>query len=178
MTPTPFRGRCWTCGHDHDQDRETYWQLLQRTAALAAQPEQPIGLDAVRQAIEERDDMEQKYHALAEQMVYHGNSVSWWHSKATAYRDAIDKVWDALRAAGIRADGTKTCADGVRELAALAAQPTAEPVAWRWNERGHWFDWKTDWSHHDRAKEMGFQIEYAYTLRNSASRCLKRRSTP
>lgn len=77
-----------------------------------------MGLDAIRQAIEERDEMERKYHDLAEHMVYHGNSVSWWHSKATAYRNAIDEVWDALKAAGIRADGTKTCADGVRELAA------------------------------------------------------------
>jgi len=77
-----------------------------------------IGLDAIRQAIEERDSMEQRYHELAEHMVYHGNSVSWWHSKATAYRDAIDRVWYELKAAGIVCDGRKTCADGVRELAA------------------------------------------------------------
>ena len=84
---------------------------------LGLEPER-MGLDAIRQAIEERDSMEQQYHDLAEHMVYHGNSVSWWHSKATAYRNAIDEVWGALNAAGIRADGTKTCADGVRELAA------------------------------------------------------------
>lgn len=77
-----------------------------------------MGLDAIRQAIEERDAMERQYHDLAEHMVYQGNSVSWWHSKAAAYRNAIDEVWDALMAAGVRADGTKTCADGVRELAA------------------------------------------------------------
>ena len=77
-----------------------------------------MGLDAIRQAIEERDEMERKYHDLAEHMVYRGNSVAWWHSKATAYRNAIDEAWDALTTAGIRADGTKTCADGVRELAA------------------------------------------------------------
>ena len=77
----------------------------------------PVGLDAVRQAIEERDDMERKYHDLAEHMVYHGNSVSWWHSKARAYRDAVDKVWSELKAAGIVCDGIKTSADGVRELA-------------------------------------------------------------
>ena len=76
-----------------------------------------MGLDAIRQAIDDRDAMEMKYHDLAEHMVYHGNSVSWWHSKATAYRDAIDRVWDELKAAGIVCDGRKTCADGVRELA-------------------------------------------------------------
>lgn len=85
---------------------------------LLGQAPERMGLDAIRQAIEERDAMERQYHDLAENMVYHGNSVSWWHSKAIAYRNAIDEVWDALRAAGIRADGTKTCADGVRELAA------------------------------------------------------------
>lgn len=39
-----------------------------------------------------------------------------------------------------------------------------EPVAWRWTESNgqHWFDWRTDWTHHDRAKAMGFAIEYAY----------------
>jgi hypothetical protein len=85
---------------------------------MTDQPPLPerMGLDAIRQAIEERDAMERQYHDLAEQMVYPGNSVSWWHSKATAYRNAIDNVWDALRAAGIRYDGAKTCADGVREL--------------------------------------------------------------
>lgn len=40
-----------------------------------------------------------------------------------------------------------------------------EPVAWRWTESNgqHWFDWRTDWTHHDRANAMGFAIEYAYT---------------
>lgn len=87
------------------------------TDGLGLVPER-MGLDAIRQAIEERDAMERKYHDLAEHMVYHGNSVSWWHSKAIAYRDAIDAVWAELRAAGVTADGKKTCADGVRELAA------------------------------------------------------------
>lgn len=76
------------------------------------------GLDVIRQCIEERDAMERQYHDLAEHMTFEGNSVSWWHSKAIAYRNAVDEVWGALHAAGIRADGKKTCADGVRELAA------------------------------------------------------------
>src|SRR5690554_4553725 len=38
-----------------------------------------------------------------------------------------------------------------------------EPVAWRWSESNgeRWFDWTTDWSHHDRAAKMGCLIEYA-----------------
>lgn len=38
-----------------------------------------------------------------------------------------------------------------------------EPVAWRWSESNgeRWFDWTTDWSHHDRAVKMGCLIEYA-----------------
>ena len=83
---------------------------------MTTEPER-MGLDAIRQAIEDRDTMERQYHDLAEHMVYQGNSVSWWHSKAIAYRNAVDDVWSALKAAGIRADGNKTCADGVRELA-------------------------------------------------------------
>ena len=60
--------------------------------------------------------------------------------------------------------------DALREALAHAPkvreQPAQqEPVAWRWTESNgqHWFDWRTDWTHHDRAKAMGFAIEYAYT---------------
>lgn len=77
----------------------------------------PQGLDVIRQCLEERDAMERQYHDLAQHMAYEGNSVAWWHSKATAYRRAIDEVWSALKEAGIVADGAKSCADGVRELA-------------------------------------------------------------
>ncbi len=74
-------------------------------------------MDVLRQAIEERDAMEQRLNDLAERMEYKGNSVAWWYSKATAYRAAIDAVWTELRAAGIVADGKKTSAEAVRELA-------------------------------------------------------------
>jgi len=83
-----------------------------------------LGLDVIRQCLEERDAIEQQYHDLAQNMVYKGNSVAWWHSKATAYRGAIDRVWDELKAAGIVCDGRKTCADGVRELAARLNEGT------------------------------------------------------
>lgn len=87
------------------------------SGGLGLGPER-MGLDAIRQAIDDRDEMERKYHYLAQEMVYEGNSVAWWRSKAVAYRDAVDAVWRELRAAGVTADGKKTCADGVRELAA------------------------------------------------------------
>jgi hypothetical protein len=50
--------------------------------------------------------------------------------------------------------------------------PVQEPVAWRWSEsKGErWFDWTTDWSHHDKAKLMAFPIEYAYTTPPAAKR--------
>jgi hypothetical protein len=80
--------------------------------------------------IEERDDAVRQYHYLAQSMVYHGNSVAHWHCKAKAYGDAIGKVWNELQAAGIACDGNKSCAEGVRELAARkspAIQPQPEP---------------------------------------------------
>jgi len=73
-----------------------------------------MGLDAIRQAIEERDEA---VRALAAQE-FRGNSVSWWCEKAHAYGAAIDAVWAELRTAGVVCDGTKTSAEGVRELAA------------------------------------------------------------
>lgn len=108
-------------------------------APQQATPE-PVQLDVVRQAIEERDAMESSYHALAQSMVYEGNSVSWWHSKAKAYRNAIDDVWRALRAAGIRSDGVKTCADGVRELAATP-EPVGEAIIGRWLYEKWWAEY-------------------------------------
>jgi len=74
-------------------------------------------LDAIRQAIEERDEAIQDYHRLASELVYHGNSVSSWYSKATAYKNALGKAWDALNEAGIVADGETDVAAGIRQLA-------------------------------------------------------------
>lgn len=47
-------------------------------------------------------------------------------------------------------------------LAGRITGDTEKAVAYRWKERDHWFDWTTDWQYHDRAKVMGFEIEYAY----------------
>jgi hypothetical protein len=78
-------------------------------------------LDVIRQAIEERDAAIRNTELLATEMVYHGNSVQWWHSKATAYKSALGEAWDALRAAGIQSDGQTTVAEGIRKLAASKA---------------------------------------------------------
>lgn len=75
-------------------------------------------LDVIRQAIEERDAALQACDDLAGSMIYHGNSVAWWHSKATAYKNALGECWKALGEAGIKADGQTSVADAIRQLAA------------------------------------------------------------
>lgn len=147
----------WSNYHHKDEDRRVKaiaGIIERRLWALQKQPAtpEPVQLDVVRQAIEERDAMESRYHELAQSMTYKGNSVAWWHSKATAYRDAINEVWSALKVSGIYADGTKTCADGVRELAARPAPgvPAKLPSAYATStEDGTWrvllaFDNKDD----------------------------------
>lgn len=54
-------------------------------------------------------------------------------------------------------------AENAREVGLDYEPAQQEPVAWRWSESGgvRWFDWTTDWSHYDRAKAMGFPIQYA-----------------
>lgn len=86
-------------------------------------------LDAIRQAIEERDAAVRDTELLSTEMVYKGNSVQWWHSKATAYKDALGKAWDALAAAGIHSDGTFDVAEGIRRLAATQSANSGEADA-------------------------------------------------
>ena len=74
-------------------------------------------LDAIRQAIEERDSAIRQCDELATQMIYRGNSVCWWHSKAKNYGNALLEAWGALKEAGIKCDGSTTVAEGIRLLA-------------------------------------------------------------
>ena len=74
-------------------------------------------LDAIAQAIEERDDALMRYHQLATEMIYEGNSISWIHSKAKNYGNALTEAWKELKAAGIECNGSKSVAEGIRELA-------------------------------------------------------------
>ena len=64
---------------------------------------------------------------------------------------------------------TMIAADLDRALAAPTAPAPTEPVAWRWKERDRFFDWTTDWSRHDKAIELGVEIEYAYATSPSAA---------
>jgi len=66
--------------------------------------------------IEEFTRIEENYHLLATEMVYEGNSVQWWRSKALAYKAALSKAWDALHAAGIKAAGKTDVAAGIAIL--------------------------------------------------------------
>ena len=80
---------------------------------------------------------------------------------------ALDRMVENARELGLDYEPPcKTgsqCASKCQQCEQSAQQQ--EPVAWRWTESNgqHWFDWRTDWTHHDRAKAMGFAIEYAYT---------------
>ena len=74
-------------------------------------------LDAIRQAIEERDSAVEDTHLLANEMVYMGNSVNHWWSKAKANGNALSRAWDALREAGINPDGEMEVSDAIRLLA-------------------------------------------------------------
>lgn len=57
------------------------------------------------------------------EMMYRGNSVAWWYSKATEYRAALDKCWDALRKAGIHPDGKTDVVTAIRQLAKRSNAP-------------------------------------------------------
>ena len=140
--------------------------------SLLAQPEleaKRIDLDAIKQAIEERDEAALQYYHLAQNMVYHGNSVSHWHDKAKAYRDAIGKVWNELLAAGIACDGNKSCDDGVRELAARTA-PSIQPEPKR----------PTDEEILSLADDCGLDHDWECTAEEilTFARTIQQRSTP
>lgn len=46
-------------------------------------------------------------------LVYKNNSVTWWHSKAENYRDALGRAWDAMSAAGYPPDGKMDLAEAI-----------------------------------------------------------------
>jgi hypothetical protein len=98
---------------------------------MKMEPVARFDLDAIGQAIEERDQAIRDTELLAQQMVFHGNSVSWWYSKAIAYRDAIDEAWKALKAKGVFADGNTTVAQAIAGL----APPNAEQIRAEERER-------------------------------------------
>ena len=84
---------------------------------MSEKPGKALDLDAIGQAIEERDFALRQYHELANLMIYEGNSIGWWHSKAKNYGAALLDAWDALREAGVECDGATTVSQGIRILA-------------------------------------------------------------
>lgn len=51
------------------------------------------------------EKLENEVHDLANNLVYHGNSVHHWYTKGTAYRDVIGKCWKVLEQHGYYPDG-------------------------------------------------------------------------
>ena len=64
----------------------------------------------------------------------------------------------------MRAFARKAVAESEAAALAKQAEAEAEPVAWRWYEPLDrlWFDWRTDFQHHDLALSKGCTVEYAY----------------
>jgi hypothetical protein len=75
-----------------------------------------VHIDTVKSLTEERDALERQYHALAKEMIYEGNSVWYWYSKANAYKAAVASAWDALAEADVRPDGETNLAGLIRNL--------------------------------------------------------------
>ena len=105
-------------GYKEDIERFAKYRMAVLWNAAIEGGEVPrLDLDAIRQAIEERDAAIQAVDDLANNMIYNGNSVSWWYSKAVAYGSALDRAWEELKKAGILADGRIDVAEGIRQLA-------------------------------------------------------------
>jgi len=73
-------------------------------------------LDVIRQAIEERDMAIEERDEIARNYIYKGNSIAWWHSKATDYRDALGRCWAALGELGVKCDGKTDVATAILSL--------------------------------------------------------------
>jgi len=73
-------------------------------------------LDVIRDAIEERDDAIRAVEDLSARMIYKGNSVGWWQSKADNYKAALHEAWSELKASGVKPDGQTTVAEAIKKL--------------------------------------------------------------
>jgi hypothetical protein len=69
---------------DHDAD-----------VVLADAAKRIAGLEAENERLqEEHDDITARYHSLAQEMIYEGNSVWYWRNKALAYKGCAGFVYD------------------------------------------------------------------------------------
>lgn len=82
--------------------------------------------NSIEELVDRARDAEQELSLLANEMVYEGNSVSWWASKARNYGNALGVAWVALKGAGIEADGNTSVAQGIEKLAAKNAEQADE----------------------------------------------------
>ena len=79
-----------------------YWKAHTRIAELKAEN---------ARLREENDDLNQRYHLLAAEMVYEGNSVQHWKQKALAYKKCagfvyeVGQLLEALQQSGDTAGG-------------------------------------------------------------------------
>ena len=89
-----------------------------------------------------------------------GHSVAAWNRRAQPAAPAVCPTCSCV--------SNNLCSDAWHLPKADAAPSVApEPVAWRWSESNgeRWFDWTADWTHHDRAKSLGYRVEYAHPPR-------------
>jgi hypothetical protein len=83
--------------------------------------------EGIRELVDENRRLQRQYDDLAERMIYEGNSISWTHSKAKNYGDALLDAWAALREIGVPNDGTETVAEAIRKYCSLRAALTPPP---------------------------------------------------
>lgn len=74
-------------------------------------------VNPIEELVDRTREAEEAYRQLAEEIIYEGNSVVWWYSKAQAYQEVLRRSWDALHEAGINSDGKIDVADAIRILA-------------------------------------------------------------
>jgi len=110
-------------------ERDMAWAAWQEARARAEHEggKPSANLDAIRDAIEERDAAIEKCELLAKEMVYRGNSVSYIYDKNENRGRVISDACGALTNAGI-AVGTIGLVEGIKQLAALSAQPASAAV--------------------------------------------------
>lgn len=71
---------------------------------------------------QERVDAITAVRLFAQETVYHGNTVHHWYSKATAYKEALGKAWDALATLGVNSDGQTDLADMIAKLTRIRSE--------------------------------------------------------
>ncbi len=94
--------------------------------------------DALTALVAERDKLVEDNAS----QTYKGNSVRYWHDKASAYRATIGSLWEILESAAVCPDGERTITASLTALVAernsLRAKLAAAKDAQRDAERYRW----------------------------------------